>query len=223
VFFMEISGDPGIEPVFADQFDASLEWYFDEGSLLSAAVFWKELEGFITTQTTTEVIAGENFRVVRPINGDTAEVLGVELGAKKLFDNGFGVASSYTYTDSSTKVDGEDGGGLVGVPDEAWSLSVFYEHDRISAHIAQEHAGESVDDPFSPLGEGFRTTREPYTMLTASFRYSLTDQLTAFVEGFNLLDESNRTYQGRSDMPGSIQYAGRTINFGAVYTFRDGR
>jgi TonB-dependent receptor len=223
VFFMEISGDPGIEPVFADQFDASLEWYFDEGSLLSAAVFWKELQGFITTQTTTEVIAGENFRVVRPINGDTAEVLGVELGATKIFGNGIGASASYTYTDSSTEVDGVDGGGLVGVPDEAWSLSLFYERDRISAHIAEEYAGESVDDPYSPLGEGFRTTREPYTMLTASLRYSITDRLTAFVEGFNLLDETNRTFQGRSDLPGSIQYSGRTINFGAVYTFEDGR
>ncbi|MGH8195388.1 MAG: TonB-dependent receptor, partial [Woeseiaceae bacterium] len=130
LFTMNVSGDPGIEPVFADQLDASLEWYFDDDSLLSAAVFWKSLEGFITTQTTTENIAGQDFQVTRPINGDTAEVLGVELGAKTLFENGFGFTASYTYTDSSTEVGGVDAGGLVGVPDTAYSLALIYEQER---------------------------------------------------------------------------------------------
>jgi TonB-dependent receptor len=219
VFDMEISGDPGIEPVFADNYDVSLEWYFAEGSLVSAAFFKKNLEGFITTATTTENIAGENFRVTRPINGDTAEVKGIEFGVKKIFENGLGLAASYTYTDSKTIVDGSDTGGLVGVPDESYSLTLFYESDKISTHIGYDHTGDSVDDPFSPLGEGFVTTREEYDMMTASFRYHLVDNLTLFVEGLNLLDAINETYAGRPDLPGSIQYSGRTYLFGAVYTF----
>ena len=219
VFEMDISGDPGIEPVFADNYDLSLEWYFAEGSLISAALFWKDLEGFITTQTTTENIAGENFRVTRPINGDTAEVEGIELGVQKVFDNGFGLAASYTHTDSKTIVDGTDTGGLVGVPDESYSITVFYESDRISTHIGYDYTGDSVADPFSPLGEGFVTSQEDYDMMTASFRYHLTDELTLFAEGFNLLDAINETYAGRPDLPSSIQYSGRTYLFGATYAF----
>ncbi|MDX2411215.1 MAG: TonB-dependent receptor [Woeseiaceae bacterium] len=219
VFVMDISGDPGIEPVFADNFDASIEWYFDEGSLLSAAVFWKELEGFITTDTTSEMIAGENFRVTRAINGDTAEVTGIELGFSKIFDNGFGIAASLTSTDSKTIVDGADTGGLVGVPDQSYSLTGFYETEIISAHISFDHTGDSVDDPYSPLGEGYVTTREEYDMMTASFRYHWNENLTVFMEGFNLMDAINETYVGRPDLPASIQYSGRTFNFGAVYTF----
>jgi iron complex outermembrane recepter protein len=219
VFVMEISGDPGIEPVFADNYDLSLEWYFAEGSLVSAAYFWKDLEGFITTQTTTENIAGEDFRVTRPINGDTAEVQGIELGVKKIFDSGLGLAASYTHTDSKTFVDGSNTGGLVGVPDESYSVTVFYESEKISTHLGFDHTGDSVDDPFSPLGEGYVTTREAYDMMTASFRYHLMDNLTLFVEGYNLLDAINETYVGRPDLPGSIQYSGQTYLFGAVYTF----
>jgi len=219
VFVMEISGDPGIEPVYADQFDASLEWYFAEGSILNGAVFRKDLQGFITTQTTIEPIAGENFRVTRPINGDTADVTGVEVGATKMFENGFGVSASYTYTDSSSKVDGEDAGSLTGVADKAYSISLFYEMHKISAHIALDHTGESVADSWSPLGDGYHTTLDPFDMVTASFRYHVTDSLTLFAEGFNLLDESNRTFQGRSDLPGSIQLSGRSYNFGVVYSF----
>jgi TonB-dependent receptor len=219
VFDMEISGDPGIEPVFADNYDLSFEWYFAEGSLVSAALFWKDLEGFITTRTTTENIAGENFRVTRPINGDTAEVQGIELGVQKIFESGFGVSASYTHTKSKTFVDGSDTGGLVGVPDESYSITAFYESEKISTHIGFDHTGDSVADPFSPLGEGYVTSREAYDMMTASFRYHLSDDLTLFVEGFNLLDAINETYAGRPDLPSSIQYAGRTYLFGAVYSF----
>lgn len=219
LFTMNVSGDPGIKPVFADQADASLEWYFDEDSLLSAAVFWKSLEGFITTQTTTETIAGQDFQVTRPINGDTAKVLGVELGAKTLFENGFGFTASYTYTDTTTKVDGADAGGLVGVPDTAYSLALIYEKGRISSHVALEYTGDSVADPYSPLGDAFDATREEYSMVTASLRYRALEKLTVFVEGFNLLDEANLVFAGRGDLPRSIEYGGRTINFGAVYTF----
>ncbi len=219
VFVMDISGDPGIGPVFADNLDASLEWYFAEGSFAGVAMFWKKLEGFITTVTTTEPIAGEDFRVTRPINGDTAKVLGFELNLVKLFDNGFGVSMSYTYTDSKTYVDGYNTGGLVGVPDKAYALSAFYENRKLSAYVGFEHAGESVDDPFSPLGEGYYTSRNPYNMLSATLRYHVTDELTLVLEGYNILNESNETYAGRPDLPSSIQYSGSTYTFGAVYVF----
>lgn len=219
VFVMEVSGDPGIEPVFADNFDVSAEWYFSEGSLLSAAVFRKELEGFITTQTTNEFIAGEDFRVTRVINGDNAEVQGIELGINKIFEIGFGIAASFTATDSKTFVDGVNTGGLVGVPDRSYSITAFYEMDKISAHISLDHTGDSVADPYSPLGEGYVTTRKDYDMMTAAFRYHWNENLSLYVEGFNLLDAINETYAGRPDLPASIQYSGRTFNFGAVYAF----
>ena len=47
-FAVFYDGNAELEPVFADQADLSLEWYFDEKSVLNAAVFWKNIEGFIT-------------------------------------------------------------------------------------------------------------------------------------------------------------------------------
>jgi hypothetical protein len=96
---------------------------------------------------------------------------------------------------------------------------VFYESDKISTHIGYDHTGDSVADPFSPLGEGFVTTREAYDMMTASFRYHLTDELTVFAEGYNLLNAINETYAGRPDLPSSIQYSGRTYLVGATYAY----
>lgn len=219
VFDMTITGNPAIEPVFSDQLDVGLEWYFDEDSIVYGTVFWKELDGFITDNTTNQIIAGENFRVTQPINGDTAEVLGLEFGVQRFFDNGFGVTASYAYTDSSTVVGGVDAGALPGVADNSYSLSGIYEKDKISAQVSLDYTGDLVEDQFSPLGDDYNTTREEVSMVTASFRYDIIENAQLYVEGLNLLNESNRTFQGRSDLPGSIQVYGRTINFGARYTF----
>ena len=105
-------GNADLEPVEADQADLSLEWYFDDKSVLSAAVFWKDLDGFITYELQENVdigvvanIGGAGdapllYDVLRPINGDKAKVLGFEFGFQHFFDNGFGLRANYTYTDT---------------------------------------------------------------------------------------------------------------------------
>jgi TonB-dependent receptor len=219
LFTMDISGNPAIEPVFADQFDLALEWYFSENSLLSGSIFLKELDGFITSNTTNTTIAGESFTVTQPINGDSAQVKGIEIAVQKFFENGFGITASYAYTDSSTVVDGESAGPLTGVADTSYSLSLIYEKDKISTQISLDYTGDYVSDAYSPLGDDYQTTGEEVSMVTASFNYSITEDAQLFIEANNLLDESNRTFQGRSDLPGSIQVYGRNIKFGARYTF----
>lgn len=219
VFDMTITGNPEIEPVFSDQLDVGLEWYFADDSLLAGAVFYKQLEGFITNNTEQIDIAGESFRVSQPINGDSAEVLGFEVSAQHFWDNGLGVTASYAYTESETVVDGEDAGPLTGVAENSYSLSLIYEKDKISSQISLDYTGDYVDDPFSVLGDGYQTEAEEVAMVTASLNYDVTDDAQAFIEGYNLLNESNRVFQGRSDLPSSIQVYGRTINFGVRYTF----
>ena len=219
LFTMNISGNPDIEPVFSDQADLSLEWYFEPGSLVSAAVFWKKLDGFITSNTTRVEIAGESFQVTQPINGDSAKVLGLELGIQKFFDNGFGFTASYAFTDTSTTVGGEDAGSLTGVADNSYSFSVIYEKDKLSAQLALDYSGDYVVDPYSPLGVGYQTEMEAVSMVTASLQYDVYESVEVFVEALNLLDESNRTFQGRDDLPGSIQLYGRTFNLGIRASF----
>ena len=40
-------GNPDLDPYRANQFDASLEWYFKPQSLLSAGLFYKDISTFI--------------------------------------------------------------------------------------------------------------------------------------------------------------------------------
>ncbi len=61
-------GNPGLEPFRSTNWDISFEWYFDDASVASFAVFNKEVEDFITTLTGQETFsltnrsAADNFR-----------------------------------------------------------------------------------------------------------------------------------------------------------------
>src|SRR5690606_32437194 len=47
-------GNPDLKPFRATQFEAGVEWYFAPTSLLSFAAFYKNLDSFVSTSTTTE-------------------------------------------------------------------------------------------------------------------------------------------------------------------------
>ncbi|MEO5493619.1 MAG: TonB-dependent receptor [Sphingomonas sp.] len=51
-------GNPKLEPFRARTYDAAIEYYFGQGSLLSVALFQKNIQSFIQTQSTTGVYTG---------------------------------------------------------------------------------------------------------------------------------------------------------------------
>ncbi|WP_129777651.1 TonB-dependent receptor [Peristeroidobacter soli] len=229
-YFVVYDGNANLEPVEADQLDVSAEWYFASKSILSGAVFWKNIKNFITTELQENVDigvvgnigeAGEApvlYDVSRPINGDKAKVLGVELGMQHFFDNGFGVRANYTYTDTKAYVGGVHVGPLENVSKSAYSVAVLYENDRWDAQLAADYSGEytAVSDSVADMS----TKAQPITWVTASVAYKITDALSVSLEGRNLLDEYNLVYLGgRSDMLAGFETWGRSYLLGASAKF----
>ena len=54
-------GNVDLEPYLADQYDMALEWYFEEGALLSANIFYKDYASFNYQTRTGREFAGEDF------------------------------------------------------------------------------------------------------------------------------------------------------------------
>ncbi|WNC68212.1 TonB-dependent receptor [Thalassotalea nanhaiensis] len=133
-------GDTYLNPYTAWQYDLSLEWYFQEGGILSAGLFHKDIEDFIYSRTVLvdEVMldgSGEpyegnygddEFPDVRPIkpyyskkpvNGGSASISGVELNYQQTFTmlpgiwSGLGASVNYTYADSDTTYAATDADG----------------------------------------------------------------------------------------------------------------
>src|SRR5687768_6275976 len=72
-------GAPDLDPFKADQADLSAEYYFGEQALVSLGLFYKDVSTFIIQQQSPETYGGVNYLVNRKVNGEGAEVQGVEV------------------------------------------------------------------------------------------------------------------------------------------------
>jgi TonB-dependent receptor len=222
-------GNADLKPVVADQADLSLEWYFDEKSVLNGAIFWKDIKDFITYELQENVdigvignIGGAGdapilYDVSRPINGDKAEVLGAEIGGQHFFQNGFGFRVSYTYTDTKATVGGVNVGQLEGVSESAFSVALLYEDDRWDAQIAADYSGEYTE--INDAVGGLSQISDPITWVTASVAYKVTDGLTVSLEGRNLTDDYYSANLGRDDILAGFETWGRTVILGVNARF----
>lgn len=104
-------GNPNLKPMSAQQYDASLEYYFSPTGSVSFAVFHKTLSNYFLTATTNESYApntnggtGPNytFATTRTLNGGKGSVEGFEFAYQQFFDGlpgfwaGFGLQANYT-------------------------------------------------------------------------------------------------------------------------------
>jgi iron complex outermembrane recepter protein len=119
------AGNPNLKPFKATALDLSFEKYFQTKAYLSAAVFYKELNTYITQYTNfggynfTQIAnalglaippAGPNGTFTGQVNGSGGNIRGFELAASLPFGmaaswlDGFGVTGSYSSTESSVVV-----------------------------------------------------------------------------------------------------------------------
>ena len=201
-----------LKPGEANQFDVSLEWYLASDSILSAGVFYKDVKNFVTSLTKEETIVGLPFTVERIVNGDTAEVKGIELAGQQFLANGFGARASFTYNDSSARL-GDIKGDLEGVIPISYNLSLLYERGGVSSQVTYRFDGKSTDQLSGDV-EGLAVKADSYQDLSFTLSYDLKRQVTVFVEGTNLLDESLRRFNSYRNVPAFYEQNGRSLLFG---------
>lgn len=194
-------GAPDLDPFRADQYDVSLEYYFGEEALVSAGLFHKDVSSFIVQRQSAETYGGVNYLINRKINGEGATVQGVELLAQVPFTflpgpfDGFGMVATYSYIDSETPIRDISGRALSfpGLSKNNVNLIGYYERGPFSARVAYNWRDEYLV-ALSASATGIYN--DTYKDLSASLRYDLTDNVSINLEGNNLLDSEQRTYDG---------------------------
>jgi len=104
-------GSPDLKPTRANQFDASLEWYFGKSNSLTLAAFYKDISNYIfagvVSQTYTSGGQSYTFDVTKQANGAHGKIKGFELAYTQFFDglpgplSGLGFQGNLTYVDSN--------------------------------------------------------------------------------------------------------------------------
>ncbi|NMH64732.1 TonB-dependent receptor [Shewanella salipaludis] len=191
-------GNPALDPFRATQMDIGLEWYYDESSLLSFAVFNKDIASFITTtkifEDLTEVPVPHLYEVSVPDQGRGGKIEGFELQWQTSFDNGFGALVNYTYVDATGETDDGEPIRLPGSSRNQYNITGFYEHDYFTARIAYTNRDEFTAEG-TALGNG-NDVFDAQDFLDASVTAHITENFDVSLEGVNLLGEI--TYQRHS-------------------------
>jgi TonB-dependent receptor len=158
--FTGTAGNPDLKPTRANQFDASLEWYFGKSNSLTLAAFYKDISNYIfagvASQTYTSGGQTLTFDVTRQTNGAHGKIKGFELAYTQFFDGlpgalgGLGFQGNLTFVDSSgganTAVNVFDANQttnakisnlpLEGLSKWSYNVAAIYEKYGVSARVA---------------------------------------------------------------------------------------
>ncbi|WP_394223396.1 TonB-dependent receptor [Alteromonas gracilis] len=187
------AGNTALKPYSATSWDVSLEWYYDDTSYFSAAAFNKEVEDFIAGDVEDESLFLESgeyvFSVLRPRNGETLEVEGLELAWLHTLESGFGIQANATIVNSDAEF------SLPGLGDSQ-NITLFYEKDAFQARVALNNRETFMQEAVSSLGGTEPRFTETYTQVDMSVSYDINETFTVFFEGINITDEE-LTRRGR--------------------------
>jgi iron complex outermembrane receptor protein len=215
------TGNPELDPTRATTYDLALEWYFDEGALLSGALFYKDLSTFVQTLTVSmpfnqsgyplSVLAGttltgtETFAFSTPVNTDGGPLEGFEINYQQPFRflpgrwSNFGALLNYTWVDS--KIDYLTSpttmtyieNDLINLSKNAWNATLYYEEGGFSIRSSASFRDSYLTVVPATNAPAIQDAEGTNSTLNVdlSASWSVDDHLTLSLEGLNLTDEAN--------------------------------
>ncbi len=187
-------GNPDLERLEAQNFDAGIEWYPNNDSVFSIGYFYKDLENIIGEIQFENVVAfGTAFDEADTfVNLPEGEVSGWEFNAQTGLDDvlpfeGFLVGFNYTIVDSEAVLADGRTVSLPGQSDTVYNAILGYDNGPWDLRAVVTHRSEFLDEIRGGADED-RFVLE-HTQLDLSGRYAFTDHLQAFVELKNVGDE----------------------------------
>ncbi|WNO11201.1 TonB-dependent receptor [Teredinibacter sp. KSP-S5-2] len=177
------AGNPELEPTYSNQLEFGGEWYFQEASILSASIFYKDLDTYVISETQTENIDGENISVTRPSNAaEGADLLGLELQWQQEIYKGLGVITNYTWTDADTPNELE----LPGNSENQMNIAGYYENDMFGVRLSYNYRDESYGGQIS----GSQQRTEAYGQWDLTANATINDMFNVYMTGVNLTNET---------------------------------
>lgn len=226
-------GNPLLQPLEAQSVDLSLEWYDQGIGLLSGGVFWKQIDNFIVLADTsdqidlTQFVGGaviDDAEVIQPINGETADLFGVELTWVKKFTNlpepwnGLLLTANATFTDSEADLALRDSSiDLPRQSDQVFNLSLGYESERFSARIAGTYKSDALIALEDPEDPAFDVYQDEHLQLDLSVKYFVNDAWLIYFDANNLTDEPFYAYFDQRRFNAQYEEYGRTYALGVQY------
>jgi TonB-dependent receptor len=216
-------GNPFLVPLRSNNYDASLEYYFSRTGFASAAVFRRDMRGFIVNrrfEALTDQATGLPVRIDGPVNTNKGRIQGFEAQVSSFFDflpgalSGFGAQANVTYIDAKIDfplfcapaaqecVPGPVAGPNATVlrtriPDVSkWTFNVvgMYERGPLTVRLSYNHRSSYPEGTLDPRGNYTLQGRgNSQGRLDWSSNYAVNDNLTVFFDWTNILNSPFRS------------------------------
>lgn len=207
-------GNPTLEPYEANNFDLSLEYYPGDIGVLSAGYFYKEIDNFVVFADVAGTDGWEGFEeVVQPINGETAELHGIELAWVKSFDNGLllGANGTFSSSDAVTFLDGERyETSLPNQSDTVGNLTLGYENNKLSLRLTMAYKS----DNFEEIDGDFIRYEDDHQQFDFTGKYYVNDDMFVYFNAINITDEPFYAYFDERNRNAQYEEYGRTFELG---------
>jgi iron complex outermembrane receptor protein len=227
-FFLTASGgNPNLEPLRADQLDASLEYYYSSTGYLYGAAFYKKVDNFIFTSQENEIYNGETYLTSHPSNGTDGKIKGLELGYQDFFTNlpapfdGLGVIANATYIDSQTPSPVQPGtlSPLPQLSQYSYNLIGIYEKGPISLRLAYTWRDHFVETYTGANGGIQAEIRKAYGILDMSGSYKVNENWSITFDAQNLTQPLRQTYYTIASHPAEYQTEDRYYSIGLRFNY----
>jgi len=240
------TGNPYLEPFRADTYDFSAEWYFAEDSLLSAALFYKDIGTYIQTLRETRPYNTTGlpdsllppgmpndtpFEVTSSVNTPGGPLKGFELNYQHAFRflpgiwGNFGTLLNYTHVESeidyaiSPTSNTYVTANLVNLSPDAYNATLYYEDDKFSARVSGSYRDDYLQRVPGQNTNDVEGKRETFNV-DMSMTYNFSEHLALTLEGINLTDEFNDQFvDSVGDRPSVYHHTGRQFYLGFRYQF----
>jgi TonB-dependent receptor len=217
-------GNPELDPFVSWNYDASIAWYPTELSVVSAGIFYKDIDDFIFLQEIEDYeFQGETLdEAVIALNGDSAEVTGLEFNYQQYFGflgeafDGFLVGLNYTIVDS----DANTGDRKIALPKQAEHIGSFmlgYEKHGFDLRLALKYRDKYIDEL---VEEGYDRYTDAHLQWDFTAKYRFNDNWQIYAEIVNLNDEPEYYYAGSKNRLYQYDEIGSAYALGLQWNFQ---
>jgi TonB-dependent receptor len=239
--------NPGLEPAKAFQFDVGAAWYPNRNTAIQLTGFYKRIKDFIVDVNFNGGDIGSlPGGIVVPIpdsltpadrlfddiditiNGDSAEIYGIEFGYNQSFTSLPGALSglfanlNLTYANSSSKLDLRPGAKLPfpGQPKWIGNLSVGWENDDFQVRTSINYRDRILRSVSDQAPED--VLEKSYMSVDFGLRFTFIEDIQIYFDASNLTNERDERFY-RGDVNGGlferIERFGRTFQLGVRAKF----
>jgi len=217
-------GNPELDPFLSWNYDASIAWYPTDLSVVSAGVFYKDIDDYIFIQE----IEGFNFQgreideAIIALNGESATVTGLELNYQQHFGflgapwDAFLLAINYTYVDSDANT-GERETTLPKQAENIGSVMIGYENYGFDLRLAMKYRDSYLDELVDEEYDRYTDDNLQWD-LTAKYRFN--ENWQVYAEIVNIGDEPEYYYAGKKSRAYQYDEFGTGYALGVQFNFQ---